>query len=141
MRAILLLSTIATLATLAACDDSRETTAPASRQSTPVPPTQASPGVVVPGAKPAPGSSLTLTTVTSTEFTVLAGGAVGGSVGCPDGTTRVSGGYGFTNEGASTATPTVTQSLPLTNGWFVRAVNRLPGSMDARFVVFAVCAS
>jgi hypothetical protein len=139
MRTLLLLTTVVALA---ACDDAQSTTAPSNSRIGPVAPVQAAAGVGVPQAKPAPNVGFTTVTVVgSTEFTVLAGGASGGSVGCPDGTTRISGGYAFTKEGALTATPTATQSVPLSNGWFVRVVNRVPGAMDAAFTVFVLCAS
>lgn len=139
MRALLLPLTVVALA---ACDDAQPTTAPSTGRIAPVAAGQAAAGISIPQAKPAPNTGFsTVTTVGSAEFTVNAGGATGGSVGCPDGTTRVSGGYAFTNEGALNATPTVTQSVPLSNGWFVRVVNRLPGAMDAVFTVFVLCAS
>lgn len=139
MRALLLLSTVVALA---ACDDAQPTTAPANGRIAPVASGQTAAAISTPQARPAPNTGFsTVTTVGSAEFTVIAGGASGGSVGCPDGTTRVSGGYALTNEGALNATPTVTQSVPLSNGWFVRVVNRLPGAMDAAFKVFVLCAS
>jgi hypothetical protein len=138
MRTLLLLSTVVALA---ACDDAQPTTAPSTGRIAPVAAGQAAAAISTPQAKPAPNPGFSTVTLESAEFAVAAGNAIGGSMGCPDGTIRISGGYGFTNEGAFSAAPTVTQSVPTSNGWFVRVVNRLPGATYAAFKVFVVCAS
>jgi hypothetical protein len=135
MRSLLLLSIVA----LAACDDAQSTTAPANARAIPTPSAQASADAPTGQAKPLQqGGFTTVTVVTSNEF-VNPGGGVAGSVACPAGTTRISGGYAFTNEGNWSVLPAVTQNVPLANGWFVRTVNT--GAVGVAFKVYVLCAS
>lgn len=141
MRTVLLLSVIAVLA---ACDDAQPTTAPANARAipTPVADMNAS-GAAVSQGKPAPAPSgwTKVTVVQSTESVVLAGGATAAYASCPAGTTPISGGYVFTNEGNTAAPPSVTQSVPVADAWFVRVVDRMPGAFAAAFKSYALCAS
>ena len=83
---------------------------------------------------------LTTVVVTSNEITNQ-GYAVAGQAMCPDGTTMLSGGYFYTNEGNPNAPMVVTQNYPFGNGWRVRTLNAIPGSWPASYKVYAVCAS
>jgi hypothetical protein len=139
MRTLLLLSVVATLATLTACSDEQPATAPRSTPTATVPTAQASDVAPTGQGKPAVGFA-TVTIVTSNEIS-LPGGAIAGQAYCPAGTTRISGGYVFTNEGNLTAPPSVTQSYPIVNGWWVRAHNVMPGAYGAAFKVYVLCAS
>jgi hypothetical protein len=139
MRTLLLLSVVATLTTIAACSDEQPATAPRSTPITTVPTTQASDVAPTGQGKPAAGFA-TVTIVTSNEIS-LPGGAIAGQAYCPAGTTRISGGYAFTSEGNLFAPPTVSQSYPIVNGWWVRAHNVMPGAYGAAFKVYVLCAS
>jgi hypothetical protein len=137
MRNLLSISILAGVATLAACDDSQPTTAPATNpRAASVPLTQVNDG---PTSQAKPGGTA-YTVITSNEFP-NSGGAVAGWAVCPTGTTRISGGYAFTNEGNWTSPVMVSQNGPLlSNGWFVRVVNGGNPNYVA-FKVYAVCAS
>jgi hypothetical protein len=138
MRIRLFLSIAGTLATLAACDDNQPTTAPAtSVRITPAPSAQVSDGAV--GQARSAASGLTVTIVTSNDV-VVSGGAVAGSVACPAGTTRISGGYAMSNEGGWEPFM-VSQNQPFGNGWWVRVIKPNANPNPVIFKVYALCAS
>ena len=138
MRIRLFLSIAGTLATLAACDDNQATTAPAtSARLTPAPSAQVSDGAV--GQARATGNALTVTVVTSNDV-VVTGGAVAGSVACPAGTTRISGGYAMSQEGGWEPFM-VSQNQPYGNGWWVRVIKPNANPNPVVFKVYALCAS
>ena len=139
MRTLLLLSVVATLA---ACGDEQPATAPRSTPTATVPMAQAGVDAPTGQGKPVSGpvAFTTVTVVTSNEFS-LPGGAIAGQAYCPAGTTRIGGGYTFTNEGNWSAPPIVTQNYPIANGWWVRVLATLPGSYGGAFKVYVLCAS
>ena len=139
MRTLLLISVVATLAGLAACDDAQSTTAPTRARTVAAPAGQASIDIPTNQGKPAAGG-LTVVVVTSNEVSTP-GGAIAASVSCPAGTTRTGGGYVFTSEGNWVGLPTVTQNMPIANGWWVRVVNEAVGHGWTAFKVYALCAS
>ena len=139
MRTRLLLSIAGTLATLAACDDNQPATAPAtSARLTPAPSAQVSDGAVG-QARAGAGNGLTVTVVTSNDV-VVTGGAVAGSVACPAGTTRISGGYAMSQEGGWEPFM-VSQNQPFGNGWWVRVIKPNQNPNPVTFKVYALCAS
>ena len=140
MRTLLSISILAGLVTLAACDNTESTTAPAARVPAAVPLTQVNDGPVS-QAKPAAQNGMTVTVVTSSEIPVPGFGPAQGWVECPAGTTRISGGHGFTKEGNGYSPVLVSYSLPLQpNGWVVRVFNG-SNSNPVAFKVYALCAS
>jgi hypothetical protein len=138
MRIRLFLSIAGTLATLAACDDNQPTTAPAtSVRITPAPSAQVSDAAA--GQARSAANGLTVTIVTSNDV-VVSGGAVAGSVACPAGTTRISGGYAMSNEGGWEPFM-VSQNQPFGNGWWVRVIKPNANPNPVIFKVYALCAS
>jgi len=138
MRIRLFLSIAGTLATLAACDDNQPTTAPATRaRITPTPSAQVSDGAA--GQARSATNGLTVTIVTSNDV-VVSGGAVAGSVACPAGTTRISGGYAMSSEGGWEPFM-VSQNQPFGNGWWVRVIKPNANPNPVIFKVYALCAS
>jgi hypothetical protein len=136
MRTLLLSAVVL----LAACDGTQPTTGPASARSTPTALAQENASDVNNQGKPAAGAGFTVTTVTSADIYVP-GGATAGQAYCPAGSTAISGGYAFVNEGSWSALPVVTQNQPFGNGWWVRVVNSEVGHMGMTFRVYVVCAS
>lgn len=128
---------------LAACTDNGETTAPASRlaaNASGVPSAQADlpPG---PTLKPVDQVGWTkVTSVTSGEFSPGVS-AIAGHVSCPAGTTLISGGYRFTNEGNPNARPFVRFSHAMGDEWVVGVANFATGAWAVAFHVYALCAS
>jgi hypothetical protein len=138
MRIRLFLSIAGTLATLAACDDNQPTTAPAtSVRITPAPSAQVSDAAA--GQARSAANGLTVTIVTSNDV-VVSGGAVAGSVACPAGTTRISGGYAMSSEGGWEPFM-VSQNQPFGNGWWVRVIKPNANPNPVIFKVYALCAS
>ena len=142
MRTLLLVSA---LAALAACSDTQQTTAPASRSGRAASGDVATAGrtAVSPDAKPVSGQSgfTTVTQVVSNEIALDAGAAIAGSAVCPAGSTLVGGGFTFVSEGNPNARPFVRESHPLSNGWFVSVANWATGAYYASFKAYALCAS
>lgn len=140
MRTLLLLSVAAALT---ACDDAQSTTAPANTRTIATPIAHASAEAPTGQGKPAPPPTgwTTTTTVESIEVSLTPGGAVAFGAVCPAGTTVVSGGYEFFNEGNPTVPPVVTRSAAVGNSWTVRVVNRMVGAWTVAFKVYALCAS
>ncbi len=141
MRTLLLAST---LAVLAACSDS-QTTAPSNARSgrasgDVAPSTQ---GIIIHDGKPQSGPTAytTVTTVVSADATVPAGGAVAQKAYCPSGTTAISGGFEMVGFGSASAPPHVSQSMPYSNGWWVRVENSMTGASDMSFRVYVRCIS
>lgn len=143
MRTVFLVSV---LAALAACSDSQQTTAPASRSGRTVsgdvvPQGRAS---VSPDAKPVSGSGgfTTVTTVKSGYFYVPAGSLNSGAVTCPAGTTLIGGGSDLVIAGNYAAPATIVTSRPNgNNGWVVTTSNYMAGATGADYQVYALCAS
>ena len=140
MRTLLLVPALATLVTVAACNDTQPSTAPAKARAISTPAAQSNGDAPINPARPVP-TPTGFTSVTVVESSTISnpGGAVAGQVICPTGTTRISGGYGFIFEGTWSPPPVVTQSVPYGNGWWVRTI--VSGNTGATFKVYAVCAS
>ena len=124
--------------TLAACEDSKSTTAPTPRDLAPAAVAQTNATTPVAQGKPAQGPALTATIVTSAE--AVGAGGMAKSVECPAGTVRTGGGYMVTNEGGWNPPPIITQNYPTPfNGWWVRAIITSP--QGGGFKAYAVCVS
>ena len=146
MRTLLLASTALTLA---ACSDNTQPTAPHSIGSatTGAGAATASHALTQAAGKPVDQVGFTKTVVVSSPTkTVLAGSVSNAYVSCPSGTALVGGGYNVLPGPYATTWPVVTASTPhieLTNydGWAVIVRNTQPGSDNATFHVFVICAS
>jgi hypothetical protein len=143
MRSFLLFATITAVATIAACSDNPQTTAPARART--MSSDVAAARTVSPAAKPKEQVGFTkVDFIESPEQTAGPNGNYGTIVWCPAGTTVVGGGFRFTS--AITATPpVVASSSRFTNatgtGWAVGVVNSLAGAQTVKYIASVLCAS
>lgn len=146
MRTVFFFSIAAAVVTIAACDDTRSTTAPATAVDVAPRSAQAGVGSVTDNGKapPPPPQPVGFTKViasTSTDAFLYPGNIVTHFQQCPAGTTAIGGGYEFLTDGNPSAPPVVSQSIRVGNSWYVRILNMNPAAWSTMYRVTAYCAS
>jgi hypothetical protein len=143
MRSFLLLATITAVATISACSDNPQTTAPARART--ISSDGAAAGNVSPAAKPTDQVGFTkVDFIEGLEQTVAPFNNHATIVWCPAGTTVVGGGFRFTSGFAGTP-PVVSTSSRFANatqaGWVVSVTNSMAETQTVTYIASVLCAS